>query len=120
MNLSRVIIRHSYWSHLFLLSVSFISFFTATSFSFRVDFEKGIEIIRGNGYNLIDRMQYDVEDDQHILIPTDFNSFMNICRRLDLEGTPFAVGVDHENRVIFICELEGSAYPLTAYCCRLR
>lgn len=120
MNLSRVIINHSYRPHLFLLSVSFISLFTATSFSYRVDLEKGIEVIKGNGYYLVDHMPYDVEDDQHIIILTDFNSFMNICKRLDLEGNPFAVSVDHENRVIFLCELEGSAYPFTAYCCRLR
>lgn len=120
MNLSRVIINHSYWSHLFLLSVSFISLFTATSFSYRVDLEKGIEIIRGNGYYLIDRMSYDVEGDQPIIVLTDFDSFLDICKRLDLEGASFAVGVDHANRVIFLCELEGGAYHLTAYCCRLR
>lgn len=54
------------------------------------------------------------EDDQHIVILTDFDSFMNICKRLDLEDNLFAVSVDHENRVFFIYELEGSVYPLTA------
>lgn len=101
----RVIIRHSYWSYLFLLSVSFVSLFTATSFSYRADLEKGIEIIRGNGYSLIDRMPYDVEDDQRIIILTDFNSFLNVFKRLDLEDNLFAISVDHENRVIFTCEL---------------
>ena len=120
MKMSRVIINNSYLPHLFLLSVSFIALITAPFFSYPVDFKKGIEIIRGNGYYLIDGIPFDEFDDvQYMIIQTDFNSFLNICKRLNSNGNLFAVSVDQENRVIFIYELESSVYHSIVYCCKL-
>ncbi len=85
----------------------------------QVPFEKGIEIVRSRGYQLVGDHSLDEFTMEGVeLVETEFRAFMRICGQVREDGEPFIVYSDVEARSLFLFD-PGESGSIKIYFCRL-
>ena len=85
----------------------------------QVPFEKGIEIVRSRGYQLIgDHSINEFTLEGAEAVETEFRAFMRICERVRGDGDPLTVYSDVDARMLFLVE-SGALGSIKIYYCRL-
>ena len=75
------------------------------AYPFQMSFEKGIEIVRSMGYELVGDHSLEEKASGGVeLIETDFKGFMDACKAVKGEDGALTVYSDVDNRVLFLLE----------------
>lgn len=75
------------------------------AYPFQMPFEKGIEIVRSRGYDLVgDHSLEEKASGGAELIETDFKEFMDACKAMKGNDGALTVYSDVDNRILFLLE----------------
>jgi hypothetical protein len=90
------------------------------AYTFQMPFEKGIEIVRSMGYELVgDHCLEEKASGGAELIETDCREFMDTCKAVKGNDGSLTVYSDVDNRILFLLETNGPD-GIKIYFCQFR
>jgi hypothetical protein len=83
-----------------------------------VQYEKGIEMIKGRGYVLEgDADWLEVTEGNHKIMSLDLDDFLELCQRINADEGRLTVYADRDERVLFVLETTLEPNTMNVYYC---
>lgn len=83
-----------------------------------VQYEKGIEMIKGRGYVLEgDADWLEVTEGNYKIMSLDLDVFLKLCQRINADEGRLTVYADRDERVLFVLEFAGESNSMNVYYC---